>query len=111
MFLVVWQDESMRRDSRNYSLVHNQVFWGSTTDSNGLNERRRHLDLVRESAKSYLIMARATNDRTPGTTRRIAELNSEEVFVGGELLEETNGNGWLERVARIPVGQVRPQQV
>ena len=33
VFLVVWQDESLRRDGRNYSLVHNQSFWGDTTDS------------------------------------------------------------------------------
>ena len=110
VFLVVWQDESMRRDNRNYSLVHNQVFWGATTDSNGLNERRRHLDLVRQGAKTYLIMARATDDRTPGAPRRIAELNSEEVFVAGELFEENNGNIWLERVSRVPVDRVRVRE-
>src|SRR5262249_13162431 len=70
VFLVVWQDESPRRGDRNYSLVHNQTFWGDTTDSRGLNERQRHLECVRQGAKTYLIMARAMDSRTPGTPRR-----------------------------------------
>jgi hypothetical protein len=107
VFLVVWQDESLRRDGRNYSLVHNQSFWGDTADSLGLNERRRHLDSVRQGTKTYLIMARAIDPRASETPRRIAEINSEEVFEGGELLVDDKGNIWLERVARVPVDQAR----
>jgi hypothetical protein len=107
VFLVVWQDENLRRAPRKYSLVHNHSFWGETTDSLGLNERRVHIDRIRQGAKTYMIMARAADDRTPGTPRRIEEINSEEVFVGGELLVDDQGNIWLERVARIPIEQAR----
>jgi hypothetical protein len=107
VFLVVWQDESLRRDRRNYSLVHNQSFWGDTTDSHGLNERRNHIDRVRGGAKAYLIMARAADTRTTGTPRRIEEINSEELFVGGELFVDDKDNIWLERIARMPVDQAR----
>jgi NADPH:quinone reductase-like Zn-dependent oxidoreductase len=35
VFLVVWQDENLRRGTQSYSLVHNQEFWGDTTDRHG----------------------------------------------------------------------------
>ena len=107
VFLVVWQDESHRRNGRQISLVLNQIFWGDTTDSNGLNERRVHLDRVREGAKVYMIMARADEARAPGKPRKIADIDSENVFVGGELIEDSDGNIWLERVARIPIDDAR----
>jgi hypothetical protein len=107
VFLVVWQDENLRRGPRSYSLVHNQQFWGDTTDRHGLNERRRHLDRVRQGAKTYLIMALAERARTADAPRRIKELNTDEVFAAGELYEDETGNVWLERVARVPLGEVR----
>lgn len=107
VFLVVWQDESPRRNGRQYSLVHNQSFWGDTTDSNGLNERRKHLEQVRRGAKVYMIMARAAAGRVPGQPRRIVDIDSENLFVGGGLVEDHEGNVWLERVARVPVDTVR----
>jgi hypothetical protein len=106
VFLVVWQDENLRRENRHYSLVHNQTYWGDSTDSPGLNERRRHLELVRQGSKAYLIMARAERPGTAGA-RRIRDLNVDEVFVGGEVYEDEAGNLWLERVRRIPLGDVR----
>jgi hypothetical protein len=107
VFLVVWQDESVRRNGRHYSLVHNQSFWGDTTESLGLNERRRHLDLIHQGAAAYLIMARAKDARSPGAVRRIEDLDSEEVFVGGELATDEQSNVWIERVARMSVEQAR----
>src|SRR5882762_9763859 len=107
VFLVVWQDENLRRGPRSYSLVHNQQFWGDTTDRHGLNERRRHLDRVRQGAKTYLIMALAERARTADAPRRIKELNTDEVFAAGELYEDETGNVWIERVARVPLGEVR----
>jgi len=90
-----------------YSLVHNQQFWADTTDRHGLNERRRHLDRVRQGAKTYLIMALAERARTADAPRRIKELNTDEVFAAGELYEDETGNVWIERVARVPLGEVR----
>lgn len=107
VFLVVWQDESLRRDNRSFSLVHNETFWGDTTDSNGLNERKGHLALVRTGAKTYLIMALAKNARTPDAPRRIVELNTDEVFLAGELYDDEAGNIWIERVRRVPLSEVR----
>jgi hypothetical protein len=107
VFLAVWQDENLRRGTRSYSLVHNQQFWGDTTDRHGLSERRRHLARVREGAKTYLIMALAERARTADAPRRIKELNSDEVFAAGELYEDGTGNVWIERVARVPLGEVR----
>jgi hypothetical protein len=107
VFLVVWQDENLRRGTRSYSLVHNQEFWGNTTDRHGLNERRRHLDRVRQGAKTYLIMALAERPRTADAPRRIKELNTDDVFAAGELYEDDTGNVWIERVARVPLVEVR----
>ena len=38
---------------------------------------------------------------------RIKELNTDEVFAAGELYEDETGNVWIERVARVPLGEVR----
>lgn len=107
VFLVVWQDESPRLDGQQVSLVLNNTFWGDTTDSNGLNERRVHLERVRQGAKVYMIMARAETGRVPGTPRRIIDIDSEHVFVGGRLIEDKDGNVWLERTARLPMEKAR----
>jgi hypothetical protein len=105
LFLVVWQDESMRRDGKYYSLILNQTHWGDRTDSNGLNERKRHLERVRQGAKTYLVMALSQNARAPDRPRTIDSVNADEVFEGGELFEDEHGDVWIERRARIPIDQ------
>jgi hypothetical protein len=62
---------------------------------------------VRQGAKTYLIMALAERARTADAPRRIKELNTDEVFAAGELYEDETGNVWIERVARVPLGEVR----
>jgi hypothetical protein len=53
-------------------------------------------------------MALAEQPRKAGTPRRIKELNSDELFVAGDLYEDEAGNVWIERGSRIPVAEIRP---
>jgi len=62
---------------------------------------------VRQGAKTYLIMVLAESTRTADAPRRIKELNTDEVFAAGDLYEDETGNVWIERVARVPLGEVR----
>ncbi len=107
VFLVVWQDESMRVGSRSYSLVHNHSHWGETADSLGLKERLEHLDRIRGGAKAYLVMAQARQPRRPDEPRRIKDINSKEVFQAGGLLVDERNDVWLERETRMNIEQVR----
>jgi hypothetical protein len=104
---VVWQDESRVDAGRHYSLIYNKTYWGERTDSNGLKERQGYLERVRSGAKTYLIMALAEKLREEGEPRRIVGVNSDELFEGGELVEDPSGDVWMERCNRVPVGQVR----
>jgi hypothetical protein len=107
VFLVVWQDEHLNREMRKYSLVHNETHWRDKTNTHGLNERKKHLERVRQGATTYMIMARVSDSHADGDTRRIEQLNCDEVFAAGELFEDEQGNIWLERISRIPVEMVR----
>ena len=62
---------------------------------------------MRQGAKTYLIMVLAESTRTADAPRRIKELNTDEVFAAGDLYEDETGNVWIERVARVPLGEVR----
>lgn len=110
VFLVVWQHESLRRDSRRYHLVHNETYWRDNPDRPlGYTERMKHLELLRQrqGANSFMVMALRANPNADGDVARIQQVNSEEVFVGGELFEDEQGNIWLERVDRIPIENAR----
>ena len=105
--MVVWQDEHLIREKWKYSLVHNETYWRGKTNTRGQNERKKHLERVRQGATTYMIMARVSDSHEDGDTRTIERLNCDEVFAAGELFEDEQGNIWLERISRIPVEKVR----
>jgi hypothetical protein len=60
-----------------------------------------------KARRRILIMALAARPRTADAARRIKELNTDEVFAARELYEDETGNVWIERVARVPLVEVR----
>jgi hypothetical protein len=104
VFLRVWQDEIVKSGQRRLARVTaNAVFAGNEADP-GYAERLRHVELIRNGAKSYMIVCAAVD--VHASPRAIATFNEKEVFVGGTLAE-TNGEWWLELVSRQPVQSVR----
>jgi hypothetical protein len=104
VFLRVWQDEVIKSGQRRLARVTaNAAFEGNEANP-GYAERLRHVDLIRNGAKAYVIMCAAVD--VQASPRAIATFNEKEVFVGGNIAE-TNGEWWLELVSRQPVQSVR----
>ncbi len=74
---------------------------------NGYVERLRHIELIRAGAPCFLVMCEA--DDPKAHTRKVKAFNDGSVFSGGEL-EDRNGNVWIRREKRIPVGSVVPSR-
>ena len=105
IFLRVWQDETMNRGNREFVRVAaNEYFQKNAPKNLGYRERLNHLALVRNGARSYMIICVAIDvDATP---RAVKSFNSDELYVGGQLID-VDGDFWLEIVGRVPVQDVR----
>jgi hypothetical protein len=104
VFLRVWQDEVVKSGQKRSARVTANAFFKDDETNPGYAERLRHVELIKNGAKSYMIMCAAVD--TQASPRAIATFNEKEVFVGGTL-KETDGDWWLELVSRQPVRTVR----
>ena len=99
VILRVWQDRKTCHDDRYFMMVtFHEKFAGS--DNQGYKERVEHAKLVREGSKCYMLMCVA--DDVDASVRTIKTLNSQDVFIGGEVIEY-NGDTWVELAGRMPV--------
>lgn len=96
-FLRVWQDQVIRRTGTLYV----RLTFGSPKEaiSPGYTERRKHVELVRKGAPSFLIMCQA-KDRT-AHIRTVRDFEREDVFRGGSIVKRGNA-WWIELGPRLP---------
>lgn len=99
IYLRVWQDETKKIEGR----LHVRVFLsGIHDDSNpGNNERLRHIKMIEDGAKCFLIMCIVKDLNAP--KRQIKRYIENELFVGGGLLK-VGDDIWIEITDRIPIG-------
>ena len=91
VFLRVWQDEVVKRDGGQYVRVAAHSKYPRDSDDFGWNERLRHIDLIRNNAKCYLVMCIAKDvDANP---RAVKDFIDDRVFVGGAIKD--NGDTWI----------------
>lgn len=84
-------------------LTHHQKYVSTDEDNLGYKERLEHLERIREGATCYMVMCRVRDqDRSP---RQIASFNSEQLFVGGSLIER-DGETFIEVIEKRPVADV-----
>ena len=103
VFLRVWQDEVKRVGG--HMLVRVTAQGAPEGDQPvGYGERLKHVQLIRDGAKSYMIMCEAVE--TGASPRSLKRFNEREVFVGGAL-QELDGDFWLQATERLPVASVR----
>ena len=93
VFLRVWQDEGVKRDGDQYVRVAAHSKYPKDSDDFGWNERLRHIDLIRNNAKCYLVMC-ITKD-VNANPRAIKEFIDDRVFVGGAIVDD--GDTWIGR--------------
>jgi len=104
VFLRVWQDEGRKVGGRWLTQVSFNEFFKRDPSNLGYVERLKHLELIRNGSLSYMIMCLARDPEA--NPRSVKSFDRDTVFVGGQI-EEIDGDMWLERADRLPVGQVR----
>jgi hypothetical protein len=104
VFLRVWQDETKVIAGKRYVRVISTAAFEGREDNLGYVERIDHVDRIRHGAQSYMIMCVAKDAKA--RPRSIATFNSDDVFVGGALVDE-EGFSWMELAGRRPVDDVR----
>lgn len=104
VFLRVWQLEEKRIDGVFCTAVVNWAHRTAGLSSQGYAERDKHLELIRNGAKCYLIICMAPPGEMSGS---VADFLSEHVFEAGELIDH-DGITWLQRIRKVPVAEVLP---
>jgi hypothetical protein len=100
VFLRVWQDRKTKHDGRWFMMVTHREKYLGNEDNPGYQERLAHVDRIRAGARCYMIMCLAED--VNATPRSIKSFNSEEIFVGGQVME-LNGDTWVELADRKPL--------
>jgi hypothetical protein len=105
VFLRVWQDEGVKSgDKFIVQLTHNATP-RDEVDEMGHQERLKHIQLVRDGARCYLLLCRAVDNKAvPRSAKSVIE---KEVFPTGEM-QEIEGDIWIEMKTRVPISDVLP---
>ena len=84
VFLRVWQDESLKEEIDGKK-GFTGIFYDDFRDPQnpGFKERERHIEMVRNGAKCYLVMCEAVDVNDP--VRSIKDFNKNRLFIGGSL--------------------------
>jgi hypothetical protein len=98
----VWQDRKFVEDGLIHAMVDSRKP-PSDPSKPGYQERLRHIELLRNGARCYLIMCTAVDIHA--SPRKIEFFNEDDVFVGGELVER-DGALYVKIVGRRPVSVV-----
>jgi hypothetical protein len=103
IFLRVWQDETVKHDGRRYMRVTKHAIFADDQENLGYRERLKHLDAIREQARSYMVMCTADPKKLP---EREILIYDEDLFEGGAMVE-IDGDSWLELGPRVSAKTVR----
>lgn len=103
VFLRVWQDEGVRASDKFIVQLTHHLADRDEIDDLGHQERLKHIQLVREGARCYLILCRAVDNKA--VPRSAKSVIDKEVFPTGEMVE-IDGETWIEMKTRVPIGDV-----
>ena len=95
--LRVWQDETSKRDGRIMTLLwHAEKLKAKDghQDRQGAKERLRHIQSIRDGKRFLIIICRNEGAEDIDGPRKITFSKNRPHFMGGELVEEDNGNIW-----------------
>lgn len=111
VFLAVWQDRIQRINGVLCGRIthHSKRNGGEPLADSWLREyeaRLEHVELIRQGRRCFLIINRAKNTKVH--TRTVDGVHSDEVFVGGALVEHGDET-WIEVGAAIPIQEAARQ--
>lgn len=100
IYLALWTDQFRRIKGKDFvRLTHNRVS-SSKPRNLGYLERLKHVDLIKQGARSYGVLCTVKDELE--SPRRMRNFSGEELLVGGELIEH-DGDWWLEDRSRRPI--------
>ncbi len=101
--LRVWQDQMKTIDNARCMRVTFNVKYADDPDNLGHQERLRHVKMIEQGAKCYLVMCLA---KDPNARPRVVKsFNKEDVFIGGKLVESA-GDWWIELGTRMSIREL-----
>jgi hypothetical protein len=98
VFLRVWQDEKIKRDSSWYMRLTAHKFFAGKADNLGWQERQEHVRLVQGGAPCYMVMCEAVEPTA--SVREIRSFDDHDVFIGRKMVEHED-DFWLEMKSRM----------
>ncbi|AFK70909.1 hypothetical protein A210_06420 [Pseudomonas putida SJTE-1] len=98
VFLRVWQDRCETHDGVRYVQLTHLEKYGGDGSNFGYNERRTHVEMIRDGASCYLVMCLAKD--TEASPRDIKSFNKDTIFVGGSL-KQFDGEWWVELAGKV----------
>ncbi|ERT15822.1 hypothetical protein O162_27445 [Pseudomonas putida SJ3] len=98
VFLRVWQDRCETHDGVRYVQLTHLEKYGGDSSNLGYNERRTHVEMIRDGASCYLVMCLAKD--TEASPRDIKSFNKDTIFVGGSL-KQFDGEWWVELAGKV----------
>lgn len=96
VYLKVWADEFDRVDGRLWARLTRHSAFAQNPGHPGWLERKRHVAMVQQGAKSFAIKCRAKD--TNANPRTIASIDDKRLFIGGAVCTDSEGDSWLELV-------------
>jgi hypothetical protein len=106
VFLRVWQDEVRKEGNTEFVRVTaKKIFQNRSRKHPGYQERLEHLSLVKNGAISYMVICAAKD--VHAIPRSIKNFNSDELYIGGKLKNDADGDSWLEIVGRVSVQDIQ----
>ncbi len=104
VFLRVWQDECKTLDGARFALIDLlPEAMSPQHDRWGREERREHIGLIKNGAPVYMVMCLVKD--AASEPRNIKSVNSDDVFVGGQI-READGKVWLQITGKRSVREV-----
>jgi hypothetical protein len=105
VFLRVWQDGCKKLPEFGagyFAWVANAPY---TNNSLGESERNRHIELIKNGAKAYVIIC-IDEGHSEGDGRKIDDFDNDSLHVGGIVVEYDN-SFFMQLVDRVPTKDVK----
>jgi hypothetical protein len=103
LFLRIWDDEKCTVDGNWYMRVTAFEYYAGRNRDLGLQERLRHIELIRQGTLTYMIICKATDPQAAPCSIKCFDQDDLSLC---EHLQEHNGSLWLERRESVPAYQI-----
>ena len=105
VFLKVWRDRVERRENDLHVRITSHDEHKDDPTDYAYAERLRHIELIRQGAKCYLVMCAAKDPEEQ--PRAVGDFDSDRIFPGSEITEH-DGELWITLGRPVLADGIRP---